>query len=90
MPHAGADLMIEGCTAVIQSRAAGLAVHQSRNSLFDKGNIDRAIADFNQAIQLKPKYALAYNNRGVAYRSRGEFDKAIDDFTGAITLSPQP
>jgi lipoprotein NlpI len=88
MPHADADLMIEGCTAVIQSERRAWAFTNRGTAYFDKGNIDRAIADFNQAVQIEPKYALAYNNRGVAYRSRGDFDKAIADFTEAITLDP--
>ena len=29
----------------------------------DKGEYDRAIADYDQAIRLKPDYADAYNNR---------------------------
>ena len=28
---------------------------------------DRAIADYDKAIRLNPKYAFAYNNRGLAY-----------------------
>ena len=30
----------------------------------DKGDYDRAIADYDQAIQLKPDFVDAYNNRG--------------------------
>ena len=32
---------------------------------------DRAIADYNTAIQLKPDYAEAYNDRGFAYYLKG-------------------
>ena len=36
-----------------------------------KGDYDRAIADYNEAIRLNPKYALAYTNRGNAWRQQG-------------------
>ena len=32
-----------------------------------KGDHERAIADYGQAIKLNAKFAAAYNNRGVAY-----------------------
>jgi lipoprotein NlpI len=55
----------------------------------DKGELDRAIADFNEAVRLDPEFALAYNNRGLAYRDKGEFDRAIADFNEAIRLEPK-
>ena len=61
---------------------AGLCrgLQQSRESLIaDKGDYDRAIADFDQAIQLKPDYADAYYNRGIAYHDKGDYDRAIAD-----------
>ena len=35
------------------------------------GQYQRAIEDFNKAIRLKPDYADAYSNRGVAYLLQG-------------------
>jgi len=55
----------------------------------DKGELDRAVADFNEAIRLDPEFALAYNNRGLAYRDKGELDRAIADHTEAIRLDPR-
>ncbi len=49
---------------------------------------DRAIADYNTAIQLKPDYAEAYNNRGFAYYLKGNEERAIADYTRAIELRP--
>ena len=55
-----------------------------------KGDDDRALADFNGAISVNPKDALAYNNRGMLWRERGESDRAIADFTAAIAIDPLP
>ena len=48
-----------------------------------------AISDFNDAIRLDPKYALAYNNRGFAWSVKKDHDKAIADFDEAIRLDPK-
>ena len=54
----------------------------------DRGEYDRAIADYNDAIRLDPKYAFAYNGRGNAYNGKGEYDRAIADYSEAIQLDP--
>ena len=54
-----------------------------------KGENDRAIADYNEALRLDPKNAIAYANRGLAYRDKGDTDRAIADYTEAIRLDPK-
>ena len=54
-----------------------------------KGDLDKAIADYTEAIRLDAKHALAYNNRGRAYWSNNNYDKAIADYTEAIQLTPK-
>ena len=49
---------------------------------------DEAIADYDQAIRLKPDYAEAYNNRGNAKRALERHDEAIVDYNEAIRLKP--
>lgn len=49
---------------------------------------DRAIADYDEAIRLKPDYAEAYNNRGYAYYWKYEGANAIADYSRAIELRP--
>jgi tetratricopeptide (TPR) repeat protein len=53
-----------------------------------KGDYDKAIADFNDAIILYPKDAADYEKRGEAYMGKGDYNKAITDFTTAIGISP--
>jgi tetratricopeptide (TPR) repeat protein len=49
---------------------------------------DRAIADYTTAIQLRPDYAEAYNDRSFAYYLKGDAERAIADYTRAIELRP--
>jgi tetratricopeptide (TPR) repeat protein len=41
-----------------------------------KGDYDSAIRDFDKAIELDPKLAVAYSNRAVAHLSKKDHDKA--------------
>ena len=50
------------------------------------GNNDKAIADLDKAIELNPKDAFAYTNRGRAWNNKGNHDKAIADYNEAIKL----
>jgi hypothetical protein len=56
----------------------------------DIRDYDHAIADYSQAIRLKPDYAEAYNNRGYAYYWSGkvEMANAIADYSQAIKSRP--
>jgi tetratricopeptide (TPR) repeat protein len=57
--------------------------------LYDnKGDYDRAIADYNQAIRLDPDYALAYYNRGVAYVNKRDYARARADWEKVLQLDP--
>ena len=55
-----------------------------------KRYFDKALADYNKAVQLEPKNAWSYINRGNFYRDNLEdYDKALADFTKAINLDPK-
>ena len=41
------------------------------------------LKDFNQAIMLNPGYAMAYYNRGLAYKAKGDDGRAGADFRKA-------
>jgi tetratricopeptide (TPR) repeat protein/serine/threonine protein kinase len=53
-----------------------------------KGDYDRAIDEYTQAIRLRPDDAGAFYSRGDAYNGKGDYDRAIEDFTQAIALKP--
>jgi len=55
----------------------------------NRGEYDKAIADYDDAIRFNPHLADAYHSRGVAWVKKGEYDKAIADFDQAIRLDAQ-
>ena len=56
--------------------------------LIQDENPEDALADFAEAIRLKPDHAEAYNNRGVAKATLGRHEDALADFAEAIRLKP--
>ena len=53
-----------------------------------KSEYDKAIKDYNEAIRLNPRDAVAFANRGISWVSKGEYDKGIKDYNEAIRLNP--
>ncbi len=47
---------------------------------------ERALADYTQAIRLKPDFVDAYNKRATLYSQRGETEKAIADFQKVMDI----
>jgi tetratricopeptide (TPR) repeat protein len=54
----------------------------------DNGKGDERIAACSGLISVNPKFAGAYNNRGVAYAAKGDYERAIADYDQAIRLDP--
>jgi tetratricopeptide (TPR) repeat protein len=55
---------------------------------FNKKDHKGAIADYDEAIRLKPDFANAYYSRGLAKSALGDKQGAIADYTEAIRLNP--
>ena len=50
--------------------------------------MDEAIRQFQEALRLKPDYAEAHNNLGIALARKGQIDEAISQFQEALRLKP--
>ena len=61
------------------------ALNERGLSYAKKGEYDRAIADYTEAIRLDRESVLPYSNRGSAYEKKGELDKALADFREALS-----
>ncbi|HEX8597949.1 MAG TPA: tetratricopeptide repeat protein [Chloroflexia bacterium] len=50
---------------------------------------DRAIEEFDQAIEIDPDYADAYFERGNAYLDKGEYDPALADYNRVLQIDTE-
>lgn len=61
--------------------------HNDRgNMLHERGDLNGAIAEFDQAIAIDPNQPFYYFNRGNARKDKRELDLAISDYESALAL----
>ena len=70
-------------------KARAVVHFKKGHSYQEKGQWDKAIAEYNKAIELNPEYAEAYYNRGLAHYHKGQYDQAISDYNKAIEINPE-
>ena len=56
------------------------------NAYSNEGEYDRAISDYNEAIKLKPDYALAYLNLGITCAKKQGFEEARNNIETAYKI----
>ena len=82
------ELKIRSCIALIERDTKDAVAYYNRASAYQtKGEADRAIADYDQAITLKPDYAAAYENRARVFAIKGDYTRAVADVTKAGELT---
>jgi tetratricopeptide (TPR) repeat protein len=84
-----------GCPESAVFRREGLSYEAEANkaiargaTAMNQGDYDRAIAEFNEAIRLKPSDSTGFNYRGNAYFAKSDFERAVLDYGEAIRLNP--
>ena len=79
-------------TAVVKRQPSAVTYYTRGNAylqLFIQGDKERlklALADFNEALALEPRFARAYMSRGLTYEYLGGHAAAITDYTRALKL----
>ncbi len=79
----------------LQNLNLSIKLNISFQSLYNRGNIylkqgkwDLALADYNQALQIKNDVPQIHNNRGIVLLNQHDFSSAIDSFSKAVILQP--
>ena len=89
---ASADVRVDACTKVIElggltEKSLSRTFNNRGVAYADKGEIDRAMRDYDEALRRDPTNAVAHNNRGVAFRKKHAYDRAIQELDAAIRLN---
>ncbi|MBP5776770.1 MAG: tetratricopeptide repeat protein [Prevotella sp.] len=71
--------------AVCQAKINEFNASQGTNVELQSANV---LGDLSDAIQLSPKNAYLYHDRGNLYSLRNDYQRAVDDYTRAIDLEP--
>jgi tetratricopeptide (TPR) repeat protein len=83
------DQAINFCTKQIRDGNDLRYAYNLRGCIWDeKGEYDKAIADFSEAIKLDPTSPSAFQNRGLAKLRKNDYENAIEDYNAAIRLDP--
>jgi tetratricopeptide (TPR) repeat protein len=87
------DKVIAICSALLDNertaRAGRVKALIARAGAYDRrGQIDRAISDYDTVLRLDPRLADIFNARGELWRRKGDRRRALADFAAAIKLDP--
>ena len=78
---------LTGSTPFQQGEDAKVYFDRGMNYI-NKGDFERAIIEFDKALQLNPNDAKAYNSRGLALFHTDDINRAITDYNKALQLDP--
>lgn len=73
----------------IDNYTVAIQKYNEGSVFLNQKNYKEAIRLYTESIQLNPKYAVVYNDRGYSYHELKQYNLAIEDFNKAIELDPQ-
>jgi len=76
-------------TMNISRKEAAPVVLNRGNAYQGKGDLDKALADYEEAIVFDPKNAGAHVNRALILRRKGQREEAMKAYDEAIRINPQ-
>ncbi|MGA3179368.1 MAG: tetratricopeptide repeat protein [Verrucomicrobiota bacterium] len=57
-------------------------------ALYQKGEMDQAVEQYREALEIKPDFVMARSNLGVACEQKGDTDEAIAQYRKALEIQP--
>jgi tetratricopeptide (TPR) repeat protein len=69
-------------------RFDAVSLNISGDKLYQEGDVDNAIAEFEKALLIDPLNVNVINSLGVCYSSKVEHEKALEEFMKVMTIVP--
>lgn len=91
VPILCAGLLVQAASGQVTNQTAAAAESALRDGTHaqEKGDLKTAIADFRQAIELKPDLVQAHANLGSALAAAGQLSAAIEEDLQTLVVAPQ-
>ena len=83
------DNAIEWYSAAIEAKEDAKSFFNRGVAFMAKGELDKALADYDKAIQLEPTAASPFVNRGLLLQRMGKTAQGINDMSEAFKLDPK-
>ena len=87
--HCSLRLVLAGLAMLAGPVGPAFAAGKDYAACFSDGKVPQAVADYSQAIALKPGNAQTYYDRGQNRGFQGDYDGAFADYAKAISLNPK-
>jgi tetratricopeptide (TPR) repeat protein len=92
--NAAPDAAVDACTRAIEraqtTKANVATLYEWRARAREKtGAIDRAVADYSEAIRINPGAVSAYQNRAALFFARREYARVIADWSEVARIDPK-
>jgi protein O-mannosyl-transferase len=76
-------------TRTLEVTSQNAAAHNNLgNALFQKGQVNEAIAQYQETLAIQPDHAKAHYNLGNALAGQSKLDEAISEFQKALAIQP--
>jgi tetratricopeptide (TPR) repeat protein len=84
------DLIVASCSEIISRFSDFADAYYVRGwALRERNQPERALTDFNRALELAPRRGATLSQRALTYARIKEYDKALVDYDRALELEPR-
>lgn len=79
---------LKTCESLIEPKTADAFYRRARRR-HNANRYELALADYGEALKLKPRFPMAHVNRGWIFHHRKDYRTAISEFDDALKLDPE-